>query len=525
MNVSFWLELLVRSTALLISGELVLKLMRSTNAALKHRFLLLILALLVLLPAMAVFIPELPVSLSKPQGAPRGLVTVVEVSKRTILTPEPRPVNWLLWAWMAGVGLTCLPLVTGSFSIWRKARRARPLRDEIAISKELQIPMTCGIVRPRILLPAEAEHWTASRLQAVLLHERAHIRRRDVATQMAAHVVASLWWFQPLVWVMRRRLRAESELASDAAAIRGGLRASDYASELLAIAKSLGCERIPLPAIAMLRSSNLEHRMRAVLSPPRVSLSRVKTLLLSLALGSAAIAASAVNFRSHETWNESGGSTMKRTFFAALFTATGLSAATIGGTVHDLNGSAIADTKVALNNPDTAVTQEAVTGSDGKFSFSGTGAGQYILRIEKPGFTSIFREFDVKAESNLDRVFTMQPEGSQTPVADNVVSGDEAQAKKIHVGGGVAQSNLISRVQPVYPVAAKTERVQGAVELEAVIAKDGLPVELRVVSSPSDDLSASALEAVRQWRYRPTLLNGEPVEIVTTIIVNYTLSQ
>lgn len=216
---------------------------------------------------------------------------------------------------------------------------------------------------------------------------------------------------------------------------------------------------------------------------------------------------------------------MKRTLFAALFTATGLSAATIGGTVHDTNGSAIADAKVALNNPDTSTSQEAVTRSDGKFSFSGTGAGQYILRIEKPGFTSIFREFDVKAESNLERVFTMQPEGSQTPVDDNVVSGDEEQTKKIHVGGRVAESNLIRKVQPVYPEAAKTARVQGTVELEASIAKDGVPVELRVVSSPSDDLSDSALEAVRQWRYRPTLLNGEPIEIVTTVIVNYTLSQ
>jgi TonB family protein len=63
------------------------------------------------------------------------------------------------------------------------------------------------------------------------------------------------------------------------------------------------------------------------------------------------------------------------------------------------------------------------------------------------------------------------------------------------------------------------------VELEATISKDGVPVELRVLRSPSDDLSESSLEAVRQWRYRPTLLNGQPVEIVTDVIVNYTLSQ
>ncbi len=111
-------------------------------------------------------------------------------------------------------------------------------------------------------------------------------------------------------------------------------------------------------------------------------------------------------------------------------------------------------------------------------------------------------------------------------VPDNVIAAtDQGGEKRIRVRGQVAESNLIKKVQPIYPVAAKDARVQGTVELEAVISKDGVPVELRVVSSPSDDLSNSALEGVRQWRYRPTLLNGNPVEIVTTVIVNYTLSE
>jgi protein TonB len=110
-------------------------------------------------------------------------------------------------------------------------------------------------------------------------------------------------------------------------------------------------------------------------------------------------------------------------------------------------------------------------------------------------------------------------------VADNLVAANEEQPKKIRVGGQVAQNNLFRKVQPLYPAAAKAARIQGTVELEAVISKDGVPSELRVVSSPNDDLSASSLEAVRQWRYRPTLLNGNPVNIVTTVIVNYSLSQ
>lgn len=248
------------------------------------------------------------------------------------------------------------------------------------------------------------------------------------------------------------------------------------------------------------------------------------TCLLSVILGAGAVAASSVTAGPHERWNAFGGSSMKRAFFPALLASVGLSAATIGGTVHDTSGAPVADAKVTVTNPDTAAKQEAVTGSDGKFSFSGDDAGQYILSIEKPGFASILREFDVKAESTIERDFTMPNEGG-TAVPDNVIAADQGSEKKIRVGGRVAENNLITRVQPTYPAAAKEARIQGTVELEAVISKDGIPMELRVVRSPSDDLSNSALESVRQWRYRPTLLNGNPVEIVTTVIVNYTLRE
>lgn len=85
------------------------------------------------------------------------------------------------------------------------------------------------------------------------------------------------------------------------------------------------------------------------------------------------------------------------------------------------------------------------------------------------------------------------------------------------------QNNLATKVQPLYPPGAKSAGARGTVELEITVTKDGVPAELRVVRSPSDELSESALEAVRQWRYRPMLLNGSPVEIISTVIVNYTL--
>ncbi|HTP86887.1 MAG TPA: energy transducer TonB [Bryobacteraceae bacterium] len=96
--------------------------------------------------------------------------------------------------------------------------------------------------------------------------------------------------------------------------------------------------------------------------------------------------------------------------------------------------------------------------------------------------------------------------------------------QRIRVGGNVQAANLIRKVIPVYPALAKQARIQGTVRFQAIIGKDGTIQNLQLVSG-HPLLVASAQQAVSQWVYRPTLLNGEPVEVVTTIDVNFTLSQ
>jgi protein TonB len=94
--------------------------------------------------------------------------------------------------------------------------------------------------------------------------------------------------------------------------------------------------------------------------------------------------------------------------------------------------------------------------------------------------------------------------------------------KRIPVGGNVQSASLIHKIQPIYPPLAKQARIQGTVRLHAIIAKDGSIQELQVMSGHAL-LQQAALDAVRQWRYRPTLLNGEPVEVDTTIDVIFSL--
>jgi protein TonB len=98
----------------------------------------------------------------------------------------------------------------------------------------------------------------------------------------------------------------------------------------------------------------------------------------------------------------------------------------------------------------------------------------------------------------------------------------EAPPKKVNISAGVAVGMLLQKTQPMYPPIAKAARVQGTVVLQATISKSGTIENLKVISGPAM-LTGSALDAVRTWRYRPYLLNNEPVEVDTTINVIFTL--
>jgi periplasmic protein TonB len=96
--------------------------------------------------------------------------------------------------------------------------------------------------------------------------------------------------------------------------------------------------------------------------------------------------------------------------------------------------------------------------------------------------------------------------------------------ERIRVGGNVQAANLVRKVTPTYPPLAKQARVQGTVRFQAIIGKDGTIQNLQLVTG-HPLLVPAATEAVKQWLYKPTLLNGEPVEVITQIDVNFTLSQ
>jgi protein TonB len=160
-------------------------------------------------------------------------------------------------------------------------------------------------------------------------------------------------------------------------------------------------------------------------------------------------------------------------------------------------------------------------------------AGKLMAPRAIPKEVNIIKEAEMPPDVSAGAVVGGVPGGVPGGQAGGVLGGiigginlpppPKEGPKRIRVGGQVQQARLISRPNPLYPPLARQARISGTVRLQAIIAKDGTIQELQVLSG-HPLLVQAALDAVKQWRYQPTLLNSEPVEVVTTIDVVFTLS-
>ena len=187
--------------------------------------------------------------------------------------------------WIAGAAVFLLRLAVGTASVTRLARRARRVTEgawlslsqrlagDMGITRPLAllrgdgltVPVTWGVVYPAVLLPEEADEWPGERRRLVLLHELAHVKRFDALTQLAAQVVLALCWYNPLVWVAVKAMRAESERACDDYVLRGGAEASTYVQELLTMVRAMRPATPAFASLAMARPTEFEGRMLAIL--------------------------------------------------------------------------------------------------------------------------------------------------------------------------------------------------------------------------------------------------------------------
>jgi HEAT repeat protein/beta-lactamase regulating signal transducer with metallopeptidase domain len=201
----------------------------------------------------------------------------------------PWPVVALM-VWAAGAALVLARMFLGLIAVQWMSRRtavvtdapwladAQALAGDFGLSRVRflrgrpgTMPMAWGIFRSSVVMPSDADRWPADRVRVVLLHELAHVKRRDCLTHVVAQIACAAYWFNPIVWMAATRLRSERERACDDLVLAAGTRGSDYADQLLDIARVMNAGRFPAvlagASLAMAKRSQLEGRLIAILDP------------------------------------------------------------------------------------------------------------------------------------------------------------------------------------------------------------------------------------------------------------------
>jgi TonB family protein len=205
----------------------------------------------------------------------------------------------------------------------------------------------------------------------------------------------------------------------------------------------------------------------------------------------------------------------------------------LSGTAYDPSGAVIPGVTVVATNLQTRAGQTTTNNAAGDYAFQQLPAGDYSLQADFPGFaTSRIARIAIGANQNvkqnvnlivgnISESVVVMAQGPPKP-ATLLPAGTP---RRIRVGGNVTSARMINQVRPIYPPTALNAGVEGTVSLQTIIGTDGSVQALRVLSSIDADLTAAALEAVKQWRYSPTLLNGVPVEILSNVDVQFKLPQ
>lgn len=196
----------------------------------------------------------------------------------------------LTCVWLFGAVLFSLRLIAGQVLMWQMLRSSSGISDEgvLAVAAEVisnfsagrrvnllehpqsPMPMTCGVWSPSIILPSAAKEWSTERLRMVLLHELAHVKRRDCLWQWLTHLVMTVQWFNPLIWLVTSRLRDEREQACDDAVLNTGVPGSDYAETLLDLSTGYRRNVVEMCAgLAMARPQRLTARVESIVDDHR----------------------------------------------------------------------------------------------------------------------------------------------------------------------------------------------------------------------------------------------------------------
>ena len=574
-------DLALKSTAIFGVGWVVTTAMYRASSASRHAVWAAVCVAALVLPVAQVALPQMNVTwwpqLSSLWPAPDVLTTVQGNASVTIASSTAdelassstakspwTPTRLVLLVWFAGVAIgvwrfrmarraaTRLTSTTTPLAHAAVQSRADLIAGWLGVSQyDLRegppdlMPATWGTRHPVVVLPSVARDWPQARLDPVLVHELAHVQRRDAGWLQLAHVMLAVWWMHPLAWVAARHLRVERERACDDLALAFGSRASEYASELVSLAGECNGTEMTL---AMARRSQLEGRVMAILNPrvnrdgrTRLATALAAVLVLGIVPMASLRAVAAVMPAAPEPSQQQpvriGGvvkEPIKIKHVAPVYPDIAIQAGVQGIVIVEAVIGADGSVTDARAIRPVALLSDAAVDSVLQWKFTPT-----LLNGEPvPVIMTVTVSFRL-GEDGLP--LAPPPPPPAPPAPPTPPTGDvppppppppapptpptpvwNPGETPLRVGGAIKEPKKIKDVRPVYPAIAQEARVQGVVILEIRIDEDGRVADARVIR-PVALLDMAALDAVLQWEFEPTLLNGRPVPIIMTVTVNFTL--
>ena len=500
-------------------------------------------------PAEMVFVPA-PVQIPSAAGTPRALIGSApdDRAPRRDWTDIARTIllvgigGRLFWVALGAVRLRSLRRRASDSPAdsFEELQQALGTRAQILWSSDVRHPVTFGAARPVVLLPDALKHADPAAQRAVLAHELNHVRRRDWLWVIAEEVVRSVFWFHPAVWWLVSRIQLARETVVDELSILATNNRRTYLDTLLAFADDTGL--VSPPAFSARR--HLFYRVMLLSKEGGMSSIRVAFASVGLALALVAGAWEAVNaFPLH------GSAVVEQAPPAQSAPAAPKAQSAPPRdplSPEGLHRLAMEYFEKASKNFDLTPEQKlqaiatAISYEDRalarNMNYLPAMTGKLTLLTMQARLTT-----DVSARAQLDTQIadlqsavaalkaTMPPPPPPPPPGGIVETEAPPEfkdaverLKPVRIGGGVKTPMKTRDVKPEYPAEAQAARVQGVVILEGIIDAEGNVAAARILR-PIPMLNEAALGAVQQWKFTPTLLNGEPVAIIMTVTVNFTL--
>lgn len=301
---TLFVEFVVRTSLLAAAVALLLRGLKIRTAATRHGVWTAVLFVMLLLPAWLVWgpkvgLPLLPRSQPAPAVAgqlqvtdPNPVIAPLRVAPSTSPSAQPSRTNgpgWMTILYFLGVLVLIARLAVGTLRV-RMLRRQAAETDGRLTHESCSTPVTVGWSHPSVILPPDWREWPSARLDAVLVHEEAHARRRDPLIQWIALLNRAFFWFHPLAWWLEKRLAALAEETCDVAVLERGHDPHDYSEYLLDLSKSVETAGVRISAGAMaMPGPGLPERIRRMLTAPIAPrISRARMAYATLACTAAA---------------------------------------------------------------------------------------------------------------------------------------------------------------------------------------------------------------------------------------------